>query len=103
MVTLKYQVPVRKCYTVMETRERQVPVPYHVNTPETKYRAEFYQVPVQRSKMHMDTVTRTKYDTKYVKRCVPQTRICTKEIPVYNVVAKPCGDCDENDIVHDFN
>merc|ERR1712060_279045 len=39
MQTQKYQVPVTKYYkrTVMETREREVPVPYYVDVPETKY------------------------------------------------------------------
>jgi len=103
METQKYQVPVKKCYTVMETREKQVPVPYYVNVPETKYRSESYEVPVQRSKVHMDTVVRTVYDTQVRRRCVPQTRMCSKELPVYNVVAKPCGDCQADDIVDDFN
>jgi len=103
METQKYQVPVKKCYTVMETREKQVPVPYYVNVPETKYRNESYQVPVQRSKVHMDTVVKTVYDTQVRRRCVPQTRMCSKELPVYNVVAKPCGDCPADDIVDDFN
>jgi len=103
METQKYQVPVKRCYTVMETREKQVAVPYFVNVPETKYRTESYQVPVQRSKVQMDTVTKTIYDTKVQRRCIPQTRICAKEIPVYNVVAKPCGDCSANDVVDDFN
>merc|ERR1712060_375766 len=83
--------------------EKQGSVPYYVNVPETKYRTESYQVPVQRSKVQMDTVTKTVYDTKVQRRCIPQTRICAKEIPVYNVVAKPCGDCSANDVVDDFN
>merc|ERR1719466_218823 len=42
METQKYQVPVTKHFTkiVMEDREKQVPVPYFVNVPETKYRTE---------------------------------------------------------------
>jgi len=103
METQKYQVPVKKCYTVMETREKQVPVPYYVNVPETKYRNESYQVPVQRSKVHMDTVLKTVYDTQVRKRCVPQIRMCAKTLPVYSVVAKPCGDCPADDIVDQFN
>merc|ERR1719403_707393 len=73
----------------METRERQVPVPYFVNVPETKYRTITEQVPVQKSKIQMDTVTKTVYDTQIRTRCVPETKIVTKHIPVYNVVAKP--------------
>merc|ERR1719397_946482 len=50
--TEKYLVPVTRYYkrTVMETRERQVPVPYYVDVPETKYRTITEEVPVQKSK-----------------------------------------------------
>merc|ERR550539_381566 len=61
METEKYQVPVTKYYkrTVMETRERQVPVPYYVTVPETKYRTVTEHVPIQKSKVEMDNVTKT--------------------------------------------
>jgi len=95
METQKYQVPVTKYFTktVMETRERQVPVPYFVNVPETKYRTVTEQVPVQKSKVEMDTVTKTVYDTQTKTRCVPETKMVTKQIPVYNVVPKPAPPC----------
>jgi len=95
METQKYQVPVTKYYkrTVMETRERQVPVPYYVNIPETKYRTVTEQVPVQKSKVEMDSVVKTVYDTQTRTRCVPETKIVTKQIPVYNVVPKPAPPC----------
>lgn len=95
METQKYQVPVTKYYkkTVMETRERQVQVPFYVNVPETKYRTVFEQVPVQRSKVEMDNVVKTVYDTETRTRCVPETKMVRKQIPVYNVVAKPAPPC----------
>jgi len=95
MQTETYQVPVTKYYKkiVMETRTRQVPVPYFVNVPETKYRTVMEQVPVQKSKVEMDSVVKTVYDTQMRTRCVPQTKIVTKEIPVYNVVPKPAPPC----------
>jgi len=95
METQTYQVPVTKYYkkTVMETRTRQVPVPYYVNVPETKYRTVSEQVPVQKSKVQMENVVKTVYDTQTRTRCVPETRIVSKQIPVYNVVAKPAPPC----------
>jgi len=90
-----YQVPVIKYYkkTVMETRERQVEVPYTVNVPETKYRTVTEQVPVQKSRVQMDSVVKTVYDTETRTRCVPETKIVTKQIPVYNVIPKPAPPC----------
>jgi len=95
METQKYQVPVTRYYrrTVMETRERQVPVEYFVNVPETKYQTVTEQVPVQRSKVEMDTVVKTVYDTQTRTRCVPETKIVRKQIPVYNVIPKPAPPC----------
>merc|ERR1719273_205775 len=95
METQKYQVPVTKYYkrTVMETRDRQVPVPYYVQVPETKYRTVTEQVPVQKSKVEMDKVVKTVYDTQVRTRCVPQTKMVTKQIPVFRVVAKPAPPC----------
>jgi len=95
MQTETYQVPVTKYYkrTVMETRTRQVPVPYFVNVPEVKYRTVMEQVPVQKSKVEMDSVVKTVYDTQMRTRCVPQTKMVTKQIPVYNVVPKPAAPC----------
>jgi len=98
MQTETYQVPVTKYYKkiVMETRTRQVPVPYFVNVPETKYRTVMEQVPVQKSKVEMDSVVKTVYDTQMRTRCVPQTKMVTKQIPVYNVVPKPAPPCPPN-------
>jgi len=90
-----YQVPVTKYFTkvVMEDREKQVPVPYYVNVPETKYRTVTEQVPVKKTKTEMQTVTKTVYDTQTRTRCVPQTTIVTKQIPVYSVVPRPPPAC----------
>merc|ERR1719167_2009340 len=103
------QVPQSYKRTSMQTRERQVPVPYFVNVPETKYRTVTEQVPVQKSKVQMDTVTKTVYDTQVRTRCVPETKIVTKQIPVYNVVARPAppipagANYSSGDVVADFN
>jgi len=84
METQKYQVPVTKYYKriVMETRERQVPVPYFVNVPEIKYRIVNEQIPVQKSKVQMDNVVKTVCDTQTRTPCVPETKIVMKQIPV---------------------
>merc|ERR1712060_428768 len=60
---------------------------------ETKYRMVTEQVPVQKSKVEMDNVVKTVYDTQMRTRCVPQTKMVTKQIPVYNVVPKPAPPC----------
>jgi len=101
METQKYQVPVTRYYkkTVMETRERQVPVPYIVNHPETQYRTVNEKVPVQRSKVQMEDVMKTVYDVETRTRCVPETRMVTKQIPVYKVVTQappPCPLMDDS-------
>merc|ERR1712061_688502 len=95
MQTQKYQVPVTKYYkrTVMETRERQVPVPYYVDVPETKYLTVTEQVPVKKSKVEVDNVTKTVYEAQIRPRCVPKTKMVKKQIPVYNVVPKPAPPC----------
>lgn len=51
------------------------------------------QVPVQRSKVEMDTVVKTVYDTQTRTRCIPETKMVRKTIPVYNVVPKPAPPC----------
>jgi len=100
METQSYQVPVTKHFTkiVMEDREKQVPVPYFVNVPETKYRTVTEQVPVQKTKTEMQSVTKTVYDTQTRTRCVPQTTIVTKQVPVYRVVPTTSG-MDQNETI----
>jgi len=99
MQTEKYQVPVVKYFkkTVMETRERQVPVPYDVNIPETKYRTVTEKFPVQRTKVQMEDVVKTVYDVQTRTRCVPQTKMVTKQIPVYSVIPTPAPPCPPED------
>jgi len=92
-VDVTTQVPQSYKTTTMESRVRQVPVPYFVNVPETKYKTLTEQVPVQRTKVEMDTVTKTVFDDQVKTRCVPETKIVTKTIPVYNVVPRPAPPC----------
>merc|ERR1719410_755152 len=92
-VDVTAQVPKQETITNMEERTRQVKIPYTVTIPETKYRTEQYQVPVQRSKTVMDKVTKTVYDTQVRTRCEPKVTYVTKEIPVYNVIARPAQPC----------
>jgi len=96
-VDVTTQVPQTYTTTHNQTRERQVPVPYYVNVPETKYRTVSEQVPVQKSKVVMDTVTKTMYDTKHKTQCIPVTKTVTRRIPVYNVIAKPAPPCPPTD------
>jgi len=92
-VDVTTQVPQQYTTTTMQTRERQVPVPYYVNVPETKYRTVTEQVPVQKTKIQMDTRMKTVYDTQVKTRCVPETKMVSRQIPVYNVVARPAPPC----------
>merc|ERR1719219_2099883 len=92
-VDVTTHVPQKYTTTTVQTRERQVPVPYYVNVPETKYRTVTERFPVQKTKIHMDTVTKTVYDDKVRTRCIPETKMIAKQIPVYNVVAKPAPPC----------
>jgi len=87
------QVPQQYTTTVMESKTRQVRIPYTDMITETKYRNEQYQVPVSKSKTVMDKVVKTVYDTQVRTQCVPETKMVTKEIPVYNVVARPTKPC----------
>lgn len=90
--------------TEMQTRTRQVRIPYQAAVNETRYRTVNEQVPVQRSKTVYDKVNKTVYDTQVRTRCEPQTKYITKEVPVYNVIAKnaqpcggqPCGPCGDS-------
>jgi len=92
-VDVTTQVPKQETTTVMENRTRQVKIPYTVNVPETRYRTENYQVPVTKQKTVFDNVTKTVYDTQVRTRCEPKVTYVTKEIPVYNVVARPAQPC----------
>jgi len=92
-VNVTTQVPQKYTTTNMETRERQVTVPYYVNIPETRYRTVMEQVPVKKTKVEMDTINKTVYDSQVRTHCVPETRMVTKRIPVYSIVPRPAPPC----------
>merc|ERR1719412_1188632 len=96
-VDVTTQVPQTYKTTDYETRTRAVKIPYTVNVPETRYRTVTEKHPVQRSKVEYDTVHKTVFDTQTRTRCVPETKMVTKEIPVYNVVARPAPPCTSGD------
>merc|ERR1719211_910760 len=73
-----------------------VSIPYTVQVPMQKFRTEKYQVPVQKTKTVMEAKTKTVYDTQVRTRCEPKVTYVTKEIPVYNVVARPAQPCPPN-------
>merc|ERR1719476_368092 len=98
-VDVTTQVPKQCTTTVMENRTKMVSIPYSVQVPYTvqvpvtKYRTETKQVPVQRQKTVTDNVTETVFDTQVRTRCEPKVTYVAREIPVYNVVAKPAAPC----------
>jgi len=108
-VNVTTQVPQKYNTTTMQTRERQVTVPYYVNIPETHYRTVVEQVPVKKTKVEMDTINKTVYDSQVRTHCVPETRMVTKRIPVYNVVSRPAPpcppetDCEGLSVIEHFN
>merc|ERR1719281_2377572 len=87
------QVPKTEMKTTMVSKQKQVRVPYTVNLKETKYQTYTEQVPVNKQKVVVEDRVRTVYDSQVRTRCVPVTKMVTKTIPVYNVVAKPAGQC----------
>merc|ERR1719150_3529629 len=93
MVDVVKQVPRTEMKTTMINKTKQVRVPYTVNLKETKYSTVTEQVPVNKTKMIMEDRVRTVMDTQVRTRCVPVTKMVTKQIPVYTVVAKPAGQC----------
>jgi len=107
-VDITQTVPQNYTTTTMQTRERLVSVPYYVSVPETKYQTITEQVPVTKTKVQMDTVTKTVYDTQVRTRCIPETKMVSKQISVYNVVARPAPPCPPSadcggDVTDDFN
>merc|ERR1719195_232616 len=93
MVDVVKQVPRTEMKTTMVTKQKSVRVPYTVNLKQTKYSTVTEQVPVNKTKMVMEDRVRTVFDTQVRTRCVPVTKMVTKQIPVYTVVAKPAGNC----------
>lgn len=96
-VNVTTQVPQSYKTTEYETRTRQVQIPYTVNVPETRYRTVSEKHPVQRTKTEYSNVTKTVFDTQTRTRCVPETKMVTKEIPVYHVRARPAPPCASGD------
>merc|ERR1719433_2575344 len=92
MVDVVKQVPKTEMKTTM-VNKTNVRVPYTVNLKETKYSTLTEQVPVNKTKVVVEDRVRTVYDTQVRTRCVPVTKMVTKQIPVYTVVAKPAGNC----------
>jgi len=107
-VDVTTQVPQQYTETVMECRTKQVPVKYNVAVPVTKYKTVEESVPVQKKRIVHDNVVKTVYDTQVRTQCVPVTKMVTKTVPVYNVVARPPAACpqgmdcgqDDNNVVH---
>merc|ERR1719410_1748628 len=93
MVDVVKQVPKTEMKTTMVNKQKNVRVPYQVNLKETKYSTVTEQVPVNKTKVVMEDRVRIVHDTQVRTRCVPVTKMVTKQIPVYTVVAKPAGSC----------
>merc|ERR1719436_1872877 len=87
------QVPKTEMKTTMVNKTKNVRVPYQVNLKETKYSTVTEQVPVNKTKVVTENRVRTVMDTQVRTRCVPVTKMVSKQIPVYSVVAKPAGSC----------
>merc|ERR1719273_1286654 len=88
MVDVVKQVPRTEMKTTMVTKQKSVRVPYAVDLKETKYSTVTEQVPVNKTKVVVEDRVRTVMDTKVKMRCVPVTKMVTKQIPVYTAVAK---------------
>merc|ERR1719362_1719498 len=93
MVDVVKQVPKTEMKTTMVCKKKNVRVPYQVNLKETKFSTVTEQVPVNKQKVVVENRVRTVFDTQVRTRCVPVTKMVTKQIPVYTVVAKPAGQC----------
>merc|ERR1719436_37090 len=87
------QVPKTEMKTTMISKTKNVRVPYQVNLKETKYSTVTEQVPVNKTKVVLEDRVKTVFDTQVRTRCVPVTKMVSKQIPVYTVVAKPAGSC----------
>merc|ERR1719412_3161047 len=89
MADVVKQVPQQRTRTDMVTKTKQVRIPYTVNRKETKVQTVTSTVPVNKTKVVMEDRVRTVFDTQVRTRCVPVTKMVTKQIPVYSVVSKP--------------
>merc|ERR1719411_1602401 len=93
MVDVVKQVPKTEMKTTMVSKTKNVRIPYTVNLKQTKFQTVTEQVPVNKTKVVVEDRVRTVFDTQIRTRCMPVTKMVTKEIPVYTVVAKPAGSC----------
>merc|ERR1719422_242378 len=92
MVDVVKQVPRTEMKTTMLTKQKNVRIPYQVNLKETKFSTVTEQVPVNKTKVVVEDRVKTVFDTQVRTRCVPVTKMVTKQIPVYTVQPKhnPC-------------
>merc|ERR1719412_1048771 len=81
MVDVVKQVPRTEMKTTMVSKTKNVRVPYTVNLKETKYSTVTEQVPVNKTKVVMEDRVKTVFDTQVRTRCVPVTKMVTKQIP----------------------
>merc|ERR1719433_1691354 len=81
MVDVVKQVPRTEMKTTMVNKTKNVRIPYQVNLKETKYRTLTEQVPVNKTKVVVEDRVRTVFDTQVRTRCVPVTKMVTKQIP----------------------
>merc|ERR1719195_2392972 len=86
------QVPRTEMKTTMVSKTKNVRVPYTVNLKQTKFQTVTEQVPVNKTKVVVEDRVRTVFDTQVRTRCVPVTKMVTKQIPVFTVTPKynPC-------------
>merc|ERR1719410_1050625 len=93
MVDVVKQVPKTEMKTTMVSKTKNVRVPYTVNLKETKFQTVTEQVPVNKTKVVVEDRVRTVFDTQVRTKCVPVTKMVTKQIPVFTVTAKPQAPC----------
>jgi len=92
------EVPQEQIVMVPETRTRRVKVPYSKEVVEQQYRTVQDTIPVTKYRTEYDTISETVYDDSWKTECVPVTKMVHKEIPVFEVLPKPggeCGNCDQ--------
>merc|ERR1719150_998518 len=92
MVDVVKMKPTKVMKTDMITKQKTVRIPYSVPIKENKVKTVTYMQPVNKTKVVMEDRVRTVIDTKVKTKCVPVTKMVTKEIPMFTVVPKkPCG------------
>merc|ERR1719461_1064738 len=95
MQNQSYQVPVQKTTTKMVSVTKKVPKTIYVDvtTQVPKQCTQTVMETLQKTKTAMQSRTKTVYDTQVRTKCEPKVTYVTKEIPVYNVVARPAQPC----------